>query len=148
MFYEEKLIDGIWCWRGTPDGAWAVMNEARLAAKLDDLAAQHATIIASWKREELEWDAERDALTARVAELEAESQKHYSMAVAMFYSGRVDELTGRDCRAAADKITALMKQPAADHSRDPWEMQQIRGSPNAGPNLDSIDASADDGSQK
>jgi len=30
---------------------------------------EHETVIAAWKREELEWDAERDALKARIAEL-------------------------------------------------------------------------------
>lgn len=24
MYYEEKFIDGIWYWRGTPDGEWTV----------------------------------------------------------------------------------------------------------------------------
>ena len=55
----------------------------------------------------------RTALTAaesRVRELEVESAKHYYMAVAMFFSGKVDEVTAADCRVAADKIKAKLEE--------------------------------------
>lgn len=28
MYYEEKIIDGILYWRGTPDGEWIVKKPA------------------------------------------------------------------------------------------------------------------------
>lgn len=27
MYYEEKLIDGVLHWRGTPDGEWQTMSQ-------------------------------------------------------------------------------------------------------------------------
>jgi len=40
--------------------------EQVLASDYDTLTAQHATVIASWKREELAWEAERATLATRV----------------------------------------------------------------------------------
>ena len=47
MFYEEKLIDGIWFWRGTPTGTWIsftpvqyVEKIAALTARVTDLEAE------------------------------------------------------------------------------------------------------------
>ena len=62
------------------------------------------------------------ALTAaesRIKELETESAKHYSMAVAMFYSGKVDDLTGPDCRKAAKAIESMLAQEAVEYPKCP-----------------------------
>lgn len=37
MFYEERCIDGVWYWRGTPDGEW---NEFTLTDLRTKLAAE------------------------------------------------------------------------------------------------------------
>lgn len=56
-----------------------------------------------------------DALVARVAEMEAESQQHYCMAVAMYFSARVASVTVGDLKAAA----AHIKQMIADNAKLP-----------------------------
>ena len=30
MYHEEKVIDGILCWRGTPDGEWTKYSAKKL----------------------------------------------------------------------------------------------------------------------
>lgn len=50
----------------------AFEDRAALLAELAALRAEHEMVVASWKREELDWDATEKALRARVAELEAE----------------------------------------------------------------------------
>ena len=55
-------------------------------------------------------DAEVTALRATVARLETESAQHYAMAVAMFFSGKVDDVTGTEIRAAAKKIKATIAE--------------------------------------
>jgi hypothetical protein len=55
----------------------------------------------------------RSALTAReqrVKELEAESHKHYCMAVAMFFSGKVDDVTAGDATRAALEIERIIAE--------------------------------------
>jgi len=44
------------------------------------------------------------SIPEHIEELKAESAKHYSMAVAMFFSGKVDDVTAAECRAAAHHI--------------------------------------------
>lgn len=34
MYYEERIIDGVLCWRGAPDGRWAEKTPAQLTAML------------------------------------------------------------------------------------------------------------------
>ena len=34
MYYEETVIDGVLCWRGTPDGAWIARSRQELTATL------------------------------------------------------------------------------------------------------------------
>ena len=34
MFHEEKIIDGVLCWRGTPDGKWIKKTAKQLTAML------------------------------------------------------------------------------------------------------------------
>lgn len=36
MYFEEKLIDGWWYWRGTPDGDWQRMTAEQLNSRLKD----------------------------------------------------------------------------------------------------------------
>ena len=57
------------------------------------------------------------AAESRIKELETESAKHYSMAVAMFYSGKVDNLTGPDCRKAAKTIEAMLAAEAVEYPK-------------------------------
>jgi len=33
MYYEEKLIDGVMCWRGVPDGEWTPYTLKELSAR-------------------------------------------------------------------------------------------------------------------
>lgn len=40
MYYEEKLIDGVLHWRGTPDGEWQLMSQERLTALVLELRQQ------------------------------------------------------------------------------------------------------------
>lgn len=37
MYYEEKLIDGVLHWRGTPDGEWQPMSPEKLTALVQEL---------------------------------------------------------------------------------------------------------------
>lgn len=34
MYHEEKIIDGILCWRGTPDGEWMQYSKQELTTKV------------------------------------------------------------------------------------------------------------------
>jgi len=36
MYLEEKLINGKWYWRGTPDGDWLLMTAEQLNSRLSD----------------------------------------------------------------------------------------------------------------
>jgi hypothetical protein len=40
MYYEETQINGLWHWRGTPDGEWQPFDTARLQSKLLDNAVR------------------------------------------------------------------------------------------------------------
>jgi len=44
MYYDERLIDGIWMWRGTPDGEWEPMDSRKLHNKINDLEIQLGAI--------------------------------------------------------------------------------------------------------
>jgi hypothetical protein len=35
VFYEEKLIDGVWYWRTSPDGEWILFTQEKYIAKLE-----------------------------------------------------------------------------------------------------------------
>lgn len=34
MYYQEKLISGVLCWRNTPDGEWKKVSEESLSARV------------------------------------------------------------------------------------------------------------------
>ena len=34
MYYEEKIIDGVLCWRGTPNGEWIQKTPEQLTKRL------------------------------------------------------------------------------------------------------------------
>lgn len=34
MYYEEDVIDGVLCWRGTPESAWIARSRQELTAML------------------------------------------------------------------------------------------------------------------
>jgi len=41
VYYEEKCVDGVWYWRGTPTGEWNKFSYLALQEKLNEvLAAQ------------------------------------------------------------------------------------------------------------
>lgn len=44
MFYEEKLIGGIICWRNTPDGEWQESSKTALTNKIVALNDSHAEL--------------------------------------------------------------------------------------------------------
>ena len=61
MFYEEKCVNGMWYWRGTPDGEWNEFTVSDLRNKLseetkraDDAEAQRDKL-AELLREAREW---------------------------------------------------------------------------------------------
>ena len=57
MFYEEKMIDGVLHWRGTPTGDWQPVSPRELAEKIDilrtRLAESEARAVADARR--LDW---------------------------------------------------------------------------------------------
>ena len=42
MYYEEKVIDGVLCWRGSPDGEWSRKTTEQLTQMLIDTKRQLA----------------------------------------------------------------------------------------------------------
>ena len=40
MFYEEKVVDGVLCCRGTPNGMWTPLSAYSLTGKILDLQRQ------------------------------------------------------------------------------------------------------------
>lgn len=40
MYYEERVIDGVLHWRGTPDGPWQKMTDEQLTQKLEEERAR------------------------------------------------------------------------------------------------------------
>ena len=51
MYYDEKPIDGIWHWRGTPDGEWRPMTpEMLLNRRIAALEAENARLRAFAER--------------------------------------------------------------------------------------------------
>ena len=53
------------------DHGAALLMIANQNREIADLRAEREMVVASWKREELDWEATEKALRARVAELEA-----------------------------------------------------------------------------
>lgn len=44
MYYEERLIDGILHWRGTPDGEWQIIPAEKLGERVIAAEAFRATV--------------------------------------------------------------------------------------------------------
>lgn len=44
MYYEEKIIDGILCWRNDPDGPWIPFTLARLSGRTIDLQSRISSL--------------------------------------------------------------------------------------------------------
>ena len=40
MYYEEKIIDGILCWRNTPTGYWLKCSDRKITEKLIEAEAK------------------------------------------------------------------------------------------------------------
>lgn len=40
MYYEEMIIDGVLCWRSTPDGEWSKKTPQQLTAMLTQARQQ------------------------------------------------------------------------------------------------------------
>lgn len=34
MYYEEKVVNGVLCWRGSPDGEWHPISQTELTMRL------------------------------------------------------------------------------------------------------------------
>lgn len=56
MFHEEKVIDGVLCWRGLQDSEWTAYDSRELTkrlqealAKVDGLEAEFEQRFAEWK---------------------------------------------------------------------------------------------------
>ena len=59
MYHEEKVINGVLCWRGTPDGEWAqytleamtvaLTSERARAKELEGGLYKHMRIVAAAK---------------------------------------------------------------------------------------------------
>lgn len=52
MYYDEKLIDGIWHWRGTPDGEWRPMTPEMLNRRMVEMRDEHAESCAALARKD------------------------------------------------------------------------------------------------
>ena len=37
MYYEEKMINGLWCWRDDPDGEWIPFTQEQLSRLVESL---------------------------------------------------------------------------------------------------------------
>ena len=44
MYYEERVIDGVLHWRGTPSGKWEAMSAERLTAALIEARRKTANV--------------------------------------------------------------------------------------------------------
>ena len=42
MYHEDKCVDGVWWWRGLPDGEWLLMSPDMLERKLMELTRGEA----------------------------------------------------------------------------------------------------------
>lgn len=40
MYYKEEIIDGILCWKGTPNGAWIEKTKEQLTDEIVKLKAE------------------------------------------------------------------------------------------------------------
>lgn len=40
MYHEENVIDGVLCWRSTPNGEWIKYSDRQLTDKLMDISRQ------------------------------------------------------------------------------------------------------------
>lgn len=45
MYYEEKVINGVLCYRGTPDGEWTEFSKQTLTKRLMEYTGQIFTFI-------------------------------------------------------------------------------------------------------
>jgi hypothetical protein len=51
MFHEEKLILGVLCWRGTPNGEWTEYTAHQLSRKLAELKKERDAAMAALEAE-------------------------------------------------------------------------------------------------
>lgn len=47
MYYEEKVVDGVLCWRSQPDGEWTVYTAQQLTDRLIRLTAEVQSAVRS-----------------------------------------------------------------------------------------------------
>lgn len=75
MYYEEKLIDGVWQWRGSPDGEWLPMGAAmltRMLAEAHERERGHVALLG-----DVEWVLDKEYLYRYCPECEqAQSDGH------------------------------------------------------------------------
>lgn len=45
MYYEERLINGLMCWRGHPDGAWTVYTLEELSERYNSLNLHYSKVL-------------------------------------------------------------------------------------------------------
>lgn len=136
MHYEEKLIDGVWYWRSTPDGEWSVKkmqmskadeekmtNNNDIQAALDGLLAKNKPL--SDCLDELKWENYRGykraigdvcALAQQQPDDETyqklvhtQSDLEHSRTFAKDLSRQLDELK-RECAAVKIELARIRKQ--------------------------------------
>lgn len=44
MYYKEEIINGILCWKGTPNGEWHPVGERELTKRITELKAKDAEL--------------------------------------------------------------------------------------------------------
>jgi len=44
MYYDEQVINGVLCHRGTPDGQWIAFTSKELTAKIVELKAEVSSL--------------------------------------------------------------------------------------------------------
>lgn len=74
MYYEEKLIDGILHWRGTPDGEWQIIPAEKLGERViaaEAFRAAAAAALAELGAEMADAAQNRDDFDAAVTSIDS-----------------------------------------------------------------------------
>ncbi len=48
MYHEEKIIDGVLCWRGLPDGEWKQFTQKQLTDRMVTLREKYEIVCAEY----------------------------------------------------------------------------------------------------
>lgn len=51
MYYKEQIVDGVLCWKGTPDGEWTPMSPEKMTRKIMQLKIEVEMLKSKLERE-------------------------------------------------------------------------------------------------